>query len=224
VGGYFGGYAIKTNGTLYAWGTNLDYLSAQGTVSGETTTPTQVGSDTNWEFAMSSFESGTIAAAVGLKGGRPVSWGDNANGTTGQNTSTGTTTAPTALSNFTSATNWTSIAIGSSSCGGIGGGTLYSWGSNAGYRTGRNTNVGFTTTATQVGSETDWSQTSQSNLHGVGLRANRMFAWGSNANGRTGQGTTSGTTNTPAQVGSQTDWKKLGIIQINATHTAGIKG
>jgi hypothetical protein len=51
-----------------------------------------------------------------------------------------------------------------------------------------------------------------------------MFAWGSNANGRTGQGTTSGTTNTPAQVGSQTDWKKLGIIQINATHTAGIKG
>lgn len=223
-GGYLGGYAIKTNGKLYAWGTNLDYLSAQGTATGETTAPTQVGTDTDWELAMSAFESGTIAAAVGLKGGKPVSWGDNANGTTGQNSSTGNTTVPTALANFTSATDWTSMAIGSSSCAGIGAGKLYTWGSNAGYRTGRNTNVGFTTTATQVGSDTTWSQATQSNLHGIGLKENKMFGWGSNSNGRTGQGTTTGTTNTPTQIGSDSDWKKLGTMQINAAHSAGIKG
>ena len=223
-GGWSGAYAIKTNGKLYAWGLNGDFLTVQGTETGETAAPTQVGTDSDWSFAMSGIETTNVATAVGIKGGRPVSWGDNASGATAQGTGTGNTSTPTALSGFSSATDWTSIAIGSSSGGGIGGGKLYTWGSNAGFRTGRNVSTGSALSPVQVGSLTDWAQNVQSNQSGLALRANRIYSWGSNANGRTGQGTTTGTTNTPVQIGTDTDWKSIGHLPINAAHVAAIKG
>lgn len=218
-----GGFAIKTNGTLYSWGVNTNYVTAQGTDTGETTAPTQVGSDTDWEAAYALIESGNHAAAA-LKGGTPFSWGTNAFAVTGQGTTSGTTTTPTALSGFSAATDWTAIAFGSSSAGGVGAGKLYTWGNNNSYRSGQGTNTGNTTTATQIGSDTDWEQISQSNLYGVALRANQLFAWGTNGAGRTGQGTTSGSCTTPTQIGSDTDWKKLGSFTVFPAHTAAIKG
>jgi alpha-tubulin suppressor-like RCC1 family protein len=223
IGGSNVGYAIKTNGTLYAWGANADYQTAQGTNTGSTSTPAQVGSDTDWQYAMNGVES-TVWSAVGLKGGRPVSWGSNSAGATGQGTTSGTTTSPTALSGYSSATDWTYIAIGSSSGGGVGGGNLYTWGNNADYRTGRNTNTGNSSTAVQVGSDTDWTVNRQANIHGSALRGNKLYMWGSNSNGRTGQATTSGNTNTPTQVGTAADWKILGSFHVNAAAVMAVKG
>ena len=216
------GFAIKSNGTLYSWGRNADYVSQQGTNVGETTTPTQVGSDTDWEMVWSGLESNH--AAVAIKGGKPVSWGINAFGVTGQNTTSGTTTTVTSLSGFSAATDWTAVAIGSSSSGGIGAGKLYTWGNNNSFRTGLGTSTGTTNTATQIGSDTDWKAVSQSNLHGAAIRANRAYAWGTNGSGRTGQGTTSGSTGSPTQIGSNTDWKLLASFPVNPTHTMAIKG
>lgn len=219
------GFAIKTNGTLYSWGPNTSYVTAQGTDTGDTTTPTQVGSDTDWEIAVAGFETTSTFAAAAIKGGTPFSWGTNALAATGQGTTSGTTSSPTALSGFSAATDWTSIAFGGSSAGGVGAGKLYTWGNNNSFRSGQGTSSGNTTTATQIGSNTDWREISQDALHGFALRANQIFAWGSNGNGRTGQGTTSGSTNSPTQIGSDADWKRLGSLAGGLiTHNAAIKG
>lgn len=217
-------FAIKTNGKLYSCGNNIDYHSAQGVNTGDTAALTQVGSDTDWELVEGGIETSTQLAAVGIKGGMPVSWGDNANGGTGQNTTSGTTTTPTALSGFSAVTDWTAAAYGSSSGAGIGGGKLYTWGFNNSFRTGQGTSTGTTNTATQIGSNTDWTSVGQSNLFGVAIRSNQAFSWGLNSAGRTGQGTTSGTTNSPTQIGTDRDWKKISTLPINAAHTTAIKG
>ena len=223
IGGSNVGYAIKTNGALYAWGSNAFYQTAQGTNVGSTTTPTQVGSDTDWEYAMNGVE-GAVWTAVALKGGKPLSWGSNSAGASGQGTTSGTTTSPTALSGYSSATDWTSIAIGSSSGGGIGGGKLYTWGNNANYRTGQNTNSGNSSTAVQVGSDTDWNVNVQGGQNGSGLRGNKLYSWGINTNGRTGQATTTGNTNMPTQIGTNSDWKKPGSFHVFAAAAMAIKG
>ena len=40
--------AVTTTGKIFSWGRNISGVTARGTTSGFTTSPTQIGSDTNW--------------------------------------------------------------------------------------------------------------------------------------------------------------------------------
>jgi alpha-tubulin suppressor-like RCC1 family protein len=219
------GAAIKTNGTLYTWGANTNYQTAQGTNAGTTTAPTQVGSDTDWEEVWTGGESG-VEFGVALKGGKIVSWGANSNGQTGQNTTSGTTNSPTVVSGFSATTDWTSLSASfGATITAIREGKLYMCGTNNLYRQGRNTNVGTQNTLAQVGSDTDWVKAVNGFYFGVGIKTDgTLWSWGGNQSGSTGQGTTTGTTNTPTQIGTDTGWKGLSMYSGGGGAFAAIKG
>jgi alpha-tubulin suppressor-like RCC1 family protein len=103
-----GGYhtvALKSNGTLWAWGWNYYGQLGDGTSNRTTITPIQIGSDTNWS-AIAAGDTHTIA----LKSdGTLWAWGWNYYGQLGDG-STGINTAP--IQESSGSTNWSAIAAG----------------------------------------------------------------------------------------------------------------
>ena len=79
-------FAIKTNGTLWAWGRNGSGQLGRGNTTTPQTTPVQIGSLTNWKLVSAS---GVGAHAHGVtEDGKLYSWGDNGGNGLGDGTST----------------------------------------------------------------------------------------------------------------------------------------
>lgn len=193
------------NGELYAFGSNNSGATGLGTGSGDTTTPTRVGSDSDWTVVACGFQ-----VSLGIRNGELYSWGSNSNGATGLGTTSGNTTTPTRVG---SATGWTAIAVnvgnGTASqkhCLGVLNGELYAWGNNVGGITGLGTTSGNTTTPTKVGALTGWTAVACGVSHSLAIRNGELYAWGENLNGQTGLGTSVGLNSTPVRVGSSSDW------------------
>ncbi len=126
-----GFFAIKTTGALWAWGYNgRGIFGNSSTVS--RSSPVQIGTD-SWTMVkgLETDNGGgiTYAVAIGIKtNGTLWSWGDNAAGQLGLNTTSSSTSSPTqigALSNWVSAATggFASAAVNSS-------GQLFIWGNN----------------------------------------------------------------------------------------------
>jgi alpha-tubulin suppressor-like RCC1 family protein len=116
--------AIKSDGTLFAWGNNMNaQLGYPKPGSTQTTqlTPKRVGLDAGWV---------KIAAgqnhSLGLRGGTLYGWGQNVLGQLGNGSNTDAST-PAKIGSM----SWSSIYVGGSTSAGIlTGGTLYVWGNN----------------------------------------------------------------------------------------------
>lgn len=150
---------IKTNGTLWCWGTDRNGNSLQGSSGGVYTTPTQVGSATDWAFVATM--GGGLGCTMAIKtNGTLWTAGSNSSYMTGLGINSGSTITVTQL---TSATNWSAVFPLLSGGGGrawVGlktDGTVWSWGDNADGQTGQGVSTGFTTTPTQVGTDADWA-------------------------------------------------------------------
>ncbi|MCL9809912.1 T9SS type A sorting domain-containing protein [Flavobacterium luminosum] len=176
--------AIKTDGTLWAWGRNLDGQVGVGTSTSYFNFPQQIGSDTDWEFISAGDE---FSLAI-KKNGTLWAWGDNAFGQLGDN-STSDKNTPIQIG---IATDWSFVSAGTEHSLGINkNGELWAWGKNSSARFGINT-PSYSHVPIRIGSDTDWSVVLASREHGVGLKTNGTFwTWGSNATGQLGDGTTS---------------------------------
>lgn len=141
--------AIKTDGTLWMWGTNSNGSMGNGN-STPTSSPIQIGSDTNWS-ALSCGSGHTLALKTD---GTLWAWGGNNNGQLGNNS----TTAVSSPIQIGTDTNWIEISSGpNKSFARKSNGTVWSWGVNNNGELG----VGDTTSRsvpTQVGAETTWTK------------------------------------------------------------------
>lgn len=211
--------AVKNDGTLFCWGSNVTGGTGRGTTSGNTTTPTQIGTATDWG-TVSMFSAALTAVACGLRdNGTIYCWGSNGNGITGQGTTSGNTTAPAQVG---TATDWSMVDVGAGqACGLRSSGALYCWGGNGTGGTGLGVTSGNQTTPAQVGSDTNWDLVSTTGYHVCALKSGALYCWGMNSTGATGLGTTSGTQYTPAQVGTATDWS---YVYAGTAVTCGIRG
>ncbi len=195
---------IKSDGTLWSFGSNSGGQTGLGTIVGSTIEPTQIGSDDDW-LQISAGGSHSLALK---EDGTLWSFGDNSNGMTGHNTDDGVTLTPTQVGidadwSQISAGNHHSMAIKSD-------GTLWSFGTNSYGRTGLGTTVGDTLVPTQVGVDVDWELVSAGDSHTLAIKSdNTMWAFGANSNGQTGQGTVDGEITSPTQVGVDTDWESI---------------
>ena len=152
--------AIKTDGTLWTWGYNINGQLGINNVTTPICTPvtTFLGGN-NWKQVASG---GTHTAAIKTDG-TLWTWGLNTSGQLGNNT---TTDRNTPVQTSLGGTDWKQIACGGAYTAAIKtDGTLWTWGLNTSGQLGVNDTNGRTTPVQVFGSATNWKQVSCGNVH-----------------------------------------------------------
>ena len=174
--------AIKTTGTLWAWGYNAFTQLGDGT-STQRTSPVQIGSDVNW----ASVACGTYHTIAIKSTGTMWGWGYNGSG---QNGTTANRTAPFQIG---SDVNWASVSCGQFYTMAIKTtGTLWGWGNNF-YSTIGDGTTTQRTSPVQIGSDVNWASVACGYVHTMAIKTTgTLYAWGQNGGGQFGETTNTG--------------------------------
>jgi alpha-tubulin suppressor-like RCC1 family protein len=194
--------AIKTDGTLWAWGNNEN-----GQLGNETTinssTPIQIGTASNWKDISAGYKF-TLAIKTD---GSIWAWGNNVSGQIGIGSNENAILSPAQIGN---ATDWKMITAGLASSYAIkNDNTLWVWGDNNFGQLGDNTKTNRNIPV-QIGTASDWKQVKGGGNHAIAIKTDgTLWAWGNNTYGQLGIGIFSLGTLSPAQTGTATNWKSL---------------
>jgi alpha-tubulin suppressor-like RCC1 family protein len=152
--------AIKTDGTLWTWGYNLyGQLGINNTTSPICTPVTTFAGGTNWKQVTC----GGFHTAAVKTDGTLWTWGLNANGSLGNNT---TTQRNIPVTTFAGGTNWKQVACGNAHTAAIKtDGTLWTWGENYSGQLGNNTATNRSTPVTTFAGGTNWKQVAGGGNH-----------------------------------------------------------
>lgn len=146
-----GGFAVKTDGTLWAWGANNQGQLGINAVTGTISSPVQVGSDTNWAWVATRSHSTATTAAIKTNG-TLWTWGP-ASAMLGQGSPAVTRSSPVQVG---AGTTWARVVCGGSfMLATKTDGTLWAWGTNTYGQLG--TGGGDSFSPVQVGALTWWS-------------------------------------------------------------------
>jgi alpha-tubulin suppressor-like RCC1 family protein len=172
---------IQNDGTLWAWGKNIQNQLGNGSVV-NSNIPLKIGSDTDWKYVCSGDE---YSLAI-KNNGTLWAWGKNDKGQLGDNT-TIVKTIPTQIGSD----SWLFVSAGTDHTLGVkSNGTLWAWGRNNNGKLGDNTTVDKIMPI-QIGTDTDWLSAMASSGHSVAIKTTgSLWTWGNNTNGQLGDNTT----------------------------------
>ena len=159
AGGYVHTTAIKTDGTLWTWGSNFSGQLADNTVTDRSTPVTTFAGGTNWkQVAGGKFHTSAIKTD-----GTLWTWGYNYTGQLGDNTATDRSTP---VTTFAGGTNWKQVTSGGECTTAIKtDGTLWTWGRNDLGNLGDNTVTDRSTPVTTFAGGTNWKQVAGGKFH-----------------------------------------------------------
>ena len=214
--GYYS-VALKTDGTLWAWGRNNFGQLGDGTIVNKNI-PIQIGTDNNWT-QIATGDSYTIAIKLN---GSLWAWGNN-------NFSLGNGLTQSSLLPIQVSTvlNWLQATASQKNTFGLRNSTsqsyglLSTWGNNNNGQLGDGTTIDRTTpyNVGGVNPATNWVKFKTSGLHTFAINtSSKLWAWGDNLYGQLGNGTTTDL-NSPIQIGTD-NWSK---IEASNSRTYGIK-
>jgi len=209
--------ALKTDGTMWSWGININNgILGDGTRISRSS-PVQIGSLTTW----SDISTGGNHCVAKKTDGTLWAWGNNQHGQIGD---------------YTTTSRSSPVQVGAentwlyASCGGYhniaqkNDGTIWGWGLNGGGRWGGTT---YTSASepTQSGSLSNWTQVRSGWQFTHGIKDDgTLWAWGSRSLGALGDNLASSSPYNFIQIGSLTTWsllhRNLGFINF-ATKTDG---
>ncbi len=205
---YLATFAVKSDGSLWAWGYNGSGQLGDGTDTARLT-PTRIGTATDWAGAQFSGSLGHMA--VIKADGSLWTWGDNEHGQLGDGTRVDRF-VPTRLGTD----RWTSVSADRHTLAVRVDGTLWSWGWNYTGQLGDGTLGGTFSdrpTPAQIGNATNWAQVAAGNSTSHAVRADgTLWGWGASDYGELGDGTaTDGSPDptpqtTPIRIGLTRRW------------------
>src|SRR5471032_1466376 len=212
--------ALKADGSLFSWGSNLQGQLGDGTntdrvapVQVQVTAPT-TGTISPWTMVAAG-EEHTVALRAD---GTLWAWGDNSSGQVG-NGSLVDLHAPLQIGTST----WRAVAAGTlHSVAILADGALFAWGSNGNGQVGNGLSTNATA-PTQISktNPSNWTAISAGAAYTVGVRTDgTLWAWGSNSDGQLGDGFGLDT-NTPNQIGTVTNWSSA--LSAGLFHAFGIR-
>ena len=190
--------AIKTDGTLWAWGLNTSGQLGLGNQVSRSS-PVQVGALTDW----SKISAGS-ACTIAIKTDGTL-WsigGSNSLGQLGQ----GDQIARSSPVQIGALTTWSTIYSASHSLAVKTDGTLWAWGANSRGQCGQGDTTNTKFSPVQIGAGTSWSSATAGNGFSLAVKTDgTLWAWGVNASGQLGQGDVVNRSS-PVQVGALTSW------------------
>lgn len=194
--------AIKTDGTLWAWGNNPQGQLGDNTVSARSS-PVQIGALTDWAKTAA----GSNHSLAVTTDGELYAWGDNENGRLGINANSfyGRRSSPVQVGALT---NWAQPSAANHSACTTTSGTLFTWGVNTSGQLGQ-FNVIARSSPVQVGSLSGVLQVDT----GFGFTAavitnGSLFTWGATGSGNLGLNDNINRSG-PVQVGALTNWLQV---------------
>ncbi|HEY1049648.1 MAG TPA: cadherin-like beta sandwich domain-containing protein, partial [Prosthecobacter sp.] len=208
--------AIRSDGTLWACGTNTNGVLGDGTTTSRAAW-TQVGTASDWAVVAA----GSGHSLAVKQNGTLWAWGANANSQLGD----GTTTPRNVPGQVGVDTDWSAAFAGGNgfTIAQKRNGTLWGCGTNSGGQLGDGSST-LRSTLVQVGNgSNEWVRIAVGTNHGVGIRANgTLWVWGTNSSSQLGDGTST-QRNTPVQNGALTTWKSVAASGVftAATRTDG---
>jgi alpha-tubulin suppressor-like RCC1 family protein len=197
--------AVKTDGTLWCWGTDLFGVLGNGADGSQIDPDQESTSATDWAQVSAS---GSHTCAVKTDG-TLWCWGGDGSGQLG-NGADGDQTSPDQES--TSATDWAQVSAGSShTCAVKTGGTLWCWGADWDGQLGNGADGSQTDPDQESTAATDWAQVSAGGSHTCAAKtAGTLWCWGRDSDGQLGNGATTGTQVSPSQESTTaTDWAQV---------------
>ncbi|MGC4040380.1 MAG: hypothetical protein QM710_06245 [Flavobacterium sp.] len=196
------GLGIKTDGTLWTWGTSNGFVTE---IDGQTQ-PTQLGTDANWKSA----SIGVDHISAVKNNGTLWSWGYNFHGAIGNNVFGD---GPITIVNYkqqeySQASNWNNTFAGKHTVALKNDGTLWAWGDNSSGELGIG-NLADKNIPIQIGTNSDWKTFYASYIFTLAIKNDgTLWAWGENAIGQLGDGTTTNK-NIPVKIGVDADWQDV---------------
>ena len=215
--GYFHTAAIKTDGTLWTWGSNLYGQIGQNSssTSSRSSPVTTVAGGTNWkQVACGSYHIAAIKTDGTLWG-----CGYNGDGELGDNTSSHRSSPVTTVGGQGS---WKQVAAGFAHTSAIKtDGTLWTWGFNTVGQLGDNTSSNRSSPVTTVAGGTTWKQVACGYNNTAAIKTDgTLWTWGFNNYGQLGDNTSSNRSSPVTTVSGGTTWKQ---VACGSKHTVAVK-
>jgi len=208
-------FAIKTDGTLWGWGTN-DLTQLGINVTGNRSTPvTTFAGGNNWKQISCGFEHN---AAIKTDGTLWV-WGIGTEGRLGTNDQTSRSTP---VTTFAGGNNWKQVSCGNAHTAAVKtDGTLWVWGENSYGGIGDNTTAFKLTPVSTFLGGNDWKQVSSGFQSTAAIKTDgTLWSWGDNSRGQLGNNTTTDSLTPVTTFIGGNNWKQ---VSCGLQYTAAIK-
>lgn len=207
--------AIKSDGTLWTWGSNLcGQLGNESLVNASSPVQT-VSGGTNWKETSSN----RLWVSAIKTDGTLWSWGYNFNGQLGR---LGTVNASSPVQTVSGGTNWKKLGSG----GPVGAatktdGTLWLWGYGGTGALGTGSRVNWYSPVQTISAGNNWNSVKTSGYHTAAIKTDgSLWTWGRNIGGQLGNDSVI-SASSPVQIVSEgTSWKQ---VSLGYFHSAAIK-
>jgi alpha-tubulin suppressor-like RCC1 family protein len=222
--GFHSTAAVKTDGTLWGWGSNNDGQLGDGTRGTPRYSPVQttIGGN-NWkQVSRGKSQTSTHTAAVKIDG-TLWTWGNNNAGQLGDGTTTSAFDRKTSPEQtITGGTNWKQVSCGLNYTAAIkADGTLWTWGQNSYGQLGDDSVVDRSSPVQTIAGGNIWKQVACGYRHTAAVKTDgTLWLWGRNYFGQLGDDTITDKSSPIQTVAGGTDWN---LVSGGETHTAAVK-